>query len=164
MTAAFLPPRQTGRADFPHPALAGRYCATRSQVNEPHPFELRANRGAFRGPPCPLATAAKMPRQAFPHEAVGLPEGVPAASRPVGVGPPFEVAVDLPDRFGKPLEAAFLVGQASAFPAAWPFSLCVTRPNRVRLRRGSQVRSTELRRQNCSRRCPLLYMLDIQLA
>ena len=38
MTAGFLPPRQTGRADFPHPALAGRYCATRSQVNEPHPL------------------------------------------------------------------------------------------------------------------------------
>jgi hypothetical protein len=86
MTADFLPPRQTGRADFPHPVLAGLYCATHSQANESHPCELRVNEGAFRGPPRALAAAAKMPRQAFPHE-----------------------AVDLPDQLRQWLEAAFLV-------------------------------------------------------
>jgi len=86
MTADFLPPHRTGRADFLHPALAGHYCATHSQGDESHPFELRVNGCAFRGPPRPLAAAAKMPRQAFPHEAVGLPEGVPAVPRPAAVG------------------------------------------------------------------------------
>ena len=78
MTADFLPPRQTGRADFPPPAFAGRSWATHSQVDESHPFELGVNGGALRGPPRPLAAAAKMPRQTFPHEAVDLPEGFPA--------------------------------------------------------------------------------------
>jgi hypothetical protein len=55
-----------------------------------------------------------MPRQTFPQEAIDLPEGVPAVSRPVVIGPPFEVAVDLPDQLGQRLEAAFLVDH---FPA-----------------------------------------------
>ncbi len=38
----------------------------------------------------------------------------------------------------------------------------LTRPIRVRLRYGSQVRSTELQRSNCLLHCPFHYMLDVQ--
>ena len=50
------------------------------------------------------------------------------------------------------------------YTADWPLSPGVTRPNRVRLRCGTQVRSTALRRRDCARRRPLLYMLDVQFA
>ena len=53
---------------------------------------------------------------------------------------------------------------ASASLTDWPTSPSVTRLTRVCLCCGSQVRSTELQHRNCSRRCPLLYMLDVQLA
>jgi hypothetical protein len=42
--------------------------------------------------------------------------------------------------------------------------LGLTRPIRVRLRYGSQVRSTELQRGNYSPHCPFHYMPDVQLA
>jgi hypothetical protein len=54
MTADFLPPRQTGRADFPHPAFAGRYCAGRSQVNKPQLFEMSVERDVCRRSPTAL--------------------------------------------------------------------------------------------------------------
>src|SRR2546428_2382065 len=46
--------------------------------------------------------------------------------------------------------------------AALIFSL--TRPIRVRLRYGSQVRSREPQHGDCSPRCPFHYMLDVQFA
>jgi hypothetical protein len=49
-----------------------------------------------------------MPRQTFPHEAVDVPEGAPAISRPVVVGPPFEVTVNLPDQFWQGIKPRFL--------------------------------------------------------
>ena len=45
--------------------------------------------------------------------------------------------------------------QASSSLAPWPLSLCVTRPNRVRLRYGSRVRRTRLRSFDYSSRARL---------
>jgi len=101
MTADFLPPRQTGLADFPHPAFAGRCCAWLSQGDESQSFELRVDRAALGGTPCPLTAAAQVPRQAFPHEAVDLPEGHAAVSYTVVVGPSFEVEVEPSDQVGR---------------------------------------------------------------
>src|SRR5882724_7634812 len=53
---------------------------------------------------------------------------------------------------------------ASTLLEVWPFSLGLTRPIQIRLRYGSQVRSTELQRSNCSPHCPFHYMLDVQFA
>ena len=53
--------------------------------------------------------------------------------------------------------------QASSYPEDWPLPLCVTRPNRVHLRCGSQVRRAGLRLGDCSFRRRLGYMLDTYL-
>ena len=53
--------------------------------------------------------------------------------------------------------------QASSNPEDWPPPLCVTRPNRVQLRYGSQVRRTGLHLGDCSFRCRIGYMLDTYL-
>ena len=50
--------------------------------------------------------------------------------------------------------------QASSNPEDWPLPLCVTRPNRVHLRYGSQVRRTGLRLGDCSFQRRFGYMLD----
>src|SRR5215218_10255058 len=42
-----------------------------------------------------------MPCQAFPREAVDLPEGAPAVAQPEVVGPPVEVAVEPHDQVGQ---------------------------------------------------------------
>jgi hypothetical protein len=53
--------------------------------------------------------------------------------------------------------------QASSRMAAWPLSLCITRPNRVRLRYGSQVRFARLRSADPSAPRWLGYLLNGQL-
>jgi len=124
--------------------LAGRSCATHSQVNEPHLFELRVNRDAFRGSPRPLTAAAKMPRQTFPNEAADVPEGTPAISRSVVVGPPFEMTIDLPNQFRQRLEAAFLVDHPSPpppHPAIVRSAAAHFRPLRASARKPSAYRA-----------------------
>jgi len=53
--------------------------------------------------------------------------------------------------------------QASTNPEGWPLPHSVTRPNRVHLRYGSQVRRIGLRLGDCSFRRRLGYMLDTYL-
>ena len=53
--------------------------------------------------------------------------------------------------------------QASSRMAAWPLSLCITRPNRVRLRYGSRVRFARLRSADPSAPRWLGYLLNGQL-
>ena len=50
--------------------------------------------------------------------------------------------------------------QASASLADWPLALCVTRPNRVRLRYGSRVRLPRLRGVDCSAPRLVGYLLN----
>jgi hypothetical protein len=47
--------------------------------------------------------------------------------------------------------------------AAWPLSVCITRPNRVRFRYGSRVRLARLCVTDCSAPRGLRYLLNGQL-
>ena len=220
MTAACPPPRQTGRADFPHPAFAWRCCAKHSQL-EISPtclaftlgFSLQSRNFAGRlasltvssAAPCPVVVWLPIPissvafsvrlahakapwlhghypassllwasptpqppeRTLFLHCAPGLllpwadGRGLPACPTELSLrAVPFH-----PGGLRRCSQTSLHAGsQASAHPEDWPPSVGVTRPIWVRLRYGSQVRSTELQRGDYSPRRPLHYMLDVQFA
>lgn len=117
MTADFLPPRQTGLADFPHPAFAGRYCARLSQLNESHFFQVGVNARAFGGFPPSLATAAQVPGQSLQHEAVDLAHCHAVVSDTIVVGPSFEVTVETSNKLGQRDVTLFASDHAPQFLA-----------------------------------------------
>jgi len=102
-------PHQTGHADFPHPAFAGRLSAKHSQIGEAEVVEVRIDRGARWGAPTALAAPAQMAREPMAHHRIDLPEGVPGVSLAEVVGPTSQVAVEFINQFRQRLEAALAV-------------------------------------------------------
>jgi hypothetical protein len=90
----------------------------------------------------PLRRVSQVPRLIFPH--------APSPTTPES--PVIALAPLLHHRL-----------QASSRMAAWPLSVCITRPNRVRLRYGSRVRLARLRVTDCSAPRGLRYLLNGQL-
>src|ERR1039458_8536917 len=102
-----LSPRRTGRAGFPHPALAEtlassmhRSSPVRSQGDQAQLFHLSVDRHTFWGPIVTLATAPQMFPQAPVHVAVDLIEGVPRIAETEVVAPASQVPIQLPDQLG----------------------------------------------------------------
>src|SRR5437899_8211494 len=106
MTAAFPPPPQTGRADFPHPAFAGRSCTKLSQIDKSELIKVRTLRSALGRTPRTLATTPQVQRQPQPDVAVDLPKGIPAVAWSKVVRPDLEMSIELFDEVGQALEAA----------------------------------------------------------
>ena len=74
MTAAFPLPRQTGHADFPHPAFAWRYCMIHSQFDQSKTaMEILVKGYAFRAFPWSLTAPSQMSGHSQPHIVVDLP-------------------------------------------------------------------------------------------
>src|SRR5208337_780906 len=99
-----LSPRRTGRADFPHPALAETLAASmrrslpvRSQGGQAQLFYLSVHRHTFRGSIGTLAAAPQMFPQAPLHVAIDLVEGVPRIAEAEVVAPTSQVAIQLPE-------------------------------------------------------------------
>src|SRR5208282_3684182 len=90
----------------------------------------------------PLRRVSQVPRRIFPH--------APSPTTPES--PVIALAPLLHHRL-----------QASSRMAAWPLSVCITRPNRVRFRYGSWVRLARLRVTDCSAPRGLGYLLNGQL-
>src|SRR5208282_1348137 len=90
----------------------------------------------------PLRRVSQVPRLIFPH--------APSPTTPES--PVIALAPLLHHRW-----------QASSRMAAWPLSVCVTRPNQVRLRYSSCVRFARLRVTDCSAPRGLGYLLNGQL-
>ena len=90
----------------------------------------------------------------FPHPVDGSPAaetGLPGSLTDLSTrAVPYHPGK--PDECSLPLLPRRL--QASSSLADWPLPLCVTRPNRVRLRYGSGVRFPELHRTDCSATAP----------
>jgi hypothetical protein len=200
MTAALPPPRQTGRADFPHPAFAERlfrsFCHSRGLfssgnvallqskcsvvgyiASKPLDRSLSPSRSAKapslhgRYPASSLLWASPTPPP--PTHALWIRHAPCPAPCGAGGGglpacptiPSLRAAPFHPGKLRRCSRTSLRGGLlASSFLRDWPLSLCLTRLIWVRLRRGSQVRSAELRRSDCSLRRPLLSMLDVQLA
>ena len=135
----------TGRAYVPAPSLHGRYPLLRyyGPVRLPHRAAPRVMSfprvvGEFASPPCRVS---QVPRPICPYAPSPLTPESPAGAHPL-----------LPGGY-----------QASSNPADWPLSIGVTRPNRVHLRYGSQVRRARLRQPDCSGPRSLGYLLNGQL-
>ena len=99
-----LSPRRTGRAGFPHPALAETLAASmhrsrpdRSQREQPQMLHLSIKRRAGRRPVRTLAAAPQMFPQAPLHVAVDLAESVPRVTIAKVAGPAFQVTIQLPE-------------------------------------------------------------------
>jgi hypothetical protein len=90
----------------------------------------------------PLRRVSQVPRLIFPH--------APSPTTPES--PVIALAPLLHHRL-----------LASSRMAAWPLSVCITRPNRVRFRYGSRVRFARLRVTDCSAPRGLRYLLNGQL-
>ncbi len=90
-------PRQTGRADFPHPAFARACCTQRSQVNQSQLLEVPIGglpRGRF---PRALATAAQALIEPLPYVAIEPLEDLPRLAKPIIIRPSLEVSIQLAD-------------------------------------------------------------------
>jgi hypothetical protein len=94
---------------------------------------------------CPTPVPARLRVMSFPTPPEGCPPtgtGLPGSSTDLSLrAVPFHPGE--PSRCSHPLLPGWC--QASASLADWPLSLCVTRPNRVHLRYGSQVHLARLR-------------------
>src|SRR5208283_1007436 len=102
-----LSPHRTGRAGFPHPALAETLAASMhrsrpvgSQRDQSQTLHLGTDRRAFRGPVGTLAAAPQMFPQAPVHVAVDLVESVPRIAETEVVAPASQVPIQLPDQLG----------------------------------------------------------------
>src|SRR5437870_5414163 len=109
MTAAFPPPPQTGRADFPHPAFAGRSCTKLSQIDKSEVIKVCTLRSALGSTPRTLTATPQVQRQPQPDVAIDLPKGIPALAWPKVVRPCLEMSIELFDEVGQWLEATLLV-------------------------------------------------------
>ena len=113
MTAAFPPPPQTGRADFPHPAFAGRSCRKLSQINKSEVLKVRIDRSALGRTPRALAATSQVQRQPKPHVAVDLPKGIPIVARSKIIRPCPEMSIELCNEVGQTLVAAACIDHVS---------------------------------------------------
>ena len=100
MTAAFPPPPQTGRADFPHPAFAGRSCTRLSQLDESELIKVHTLRSALGRAPRTLTVPPQVQRQPQPDVAVDLPKGISAVAWPKVVRPCLEMSIELLNEVG----------------------------------------------------------------
>ncbi len=75
MTADRFPPRQTGRADFPHPALAKGVGQRLSQVDQPHSMEMLVKAHPFGRPASALAPPLRVARKTRAHRSADMPAG-----------------------------------------------------------------------------------------
>ncbi len=97
MTAAFPLPRQTGHADFPHPAFAWRYCMIHSQFDQSKTvMEIFVEGYAFRALPWSLTAPSQMSGHSQPHIVVDLP----ISFRRIAFGEVVGPASQVPDRAG----------------------------------------------------------------
>src|SRR5467141_845997 len=113
MTAAFPPPPQTGRADFPHPAFAGRSCTKLSQIDKSELIKVHTLRSALGRTPRTLTVPPQVQRQPQPDVAVDLPKGIPTVAWSKVVRPCLEMSIELFNEVGQALEAAASIDQVA---------------------------------------------------
>ena len=97
MTVTSPSPRQSGHANFPHPAFARCSRAKHSQVNQPVLLsQANVDAHSFRGTPGPLASSAQMAVQPQVHIVVDPHENAACSitTPPVVVGPSAQVRVE----------------------------------------------------------------------
>jgi hypothetical protein len=111
MTAACPPPRQTGRADFPHPAFAWRYGVKHSQLDQSETvIEILIKGDLLRPPPPPLTTSSQMSGHSQSHVRVDTPKGLRRVAFGEVVGPALQVGVEFFDEFGQRFSALVITG------------------------------------------------------
>src|SRR3989442_12598125 len=95
------PPRRTGRADFPHPALAKVSRQELSQRDQAQSSKVAVV--AFIGGPLPpaLTSSLEMLRQPAQHARVKVPHGVAGITPTEGLGPTAQVAVAFGEQVGQ---------------------------------------------------------------
>ena len=90
-------PRQTGRADFPHPAFARACCTQHSQVKQSQLLEVPIGGLPRSWFPWSLATAAQALIEPLPYVTIEPLEGFPRLSKPIIIRPSLEVSIQLAD-------------------------------------------------------------------
>src|SRR3989442_1943134 len=114
------PPRRTGRADFPHPALAKVSCQERSQCYQAQSGKVVVV--AFIGGPLPaaLTSSLEMLRQPAQHVGVNVTHGFAGITQTEVLGPTAQVAVEFGDQVGQRHLAAVeseLLMEHGSFPS-----------------------------------------------
>ena len=123
--SAFLPSyRNTSSVGFLRSTVISRFLATMNPSDSQcSHMSVMFSRHMLVSLP-PPHWVSQVPRLIFPHALSPITPGGPMAA----------------------LTRCFTIGGGlHHFPAGWPLSICVTRPNRVHLRYGSRVRSAWLR-------------------
>jgi hypothetical protein len=92
-------PRRTGRADFPHPALAC-FVSSRehSQAHQSQMVQVRIQAHALAGAPAPLTASAQMHARPLPHEVIEAAKGLPRVAQAKIVGPAPQIPVHSPNQ------------------------------------------------------------------
>src|SRR6266404_1373573 len=137
-----IPPRRTGHADFPHPALASaltsgmrrQLCGPGRQVHQAHTLEVLEVAHPFRRSKGPLAAAARVLAQPPTYEGIDLSKGHARVSEAEVVRPAGELPIDLCDHCRQWLETLLLADRLSQ---------CLS-PARHRFLRGVQVQISML--------------------
>ena len=118
MTAAFPLPRQTGHADFPHPAFAWRSCMMHSQFDQSKTvMEILVEGDAFGAFPWSLTAPSQMSGHSQPHVVVDLPISFRRIAFGEVVGPASQVDVESFDEFRQRFSALVIAGHCPQFLA-----------------------------------------------
>jgi len=119
MTAVPLP-RQTGRADFPHPALA-RIVSSRkhSQRHHAHVFQVSVQANALPCAPATLTASAQVLPQAAPHKVIDLAKRLGRIAQAKTVGPASQVAVQSLNQFRQECMTLLWIDQLAQRLAGW---------------------------------------------
>ena len=116
MTAACPPPRQTGHADFPHPAFAWRYGAKHSQLDQSQTVvKVLIKADCLRRSPRPLAASSQVPRHSQSHVMVDVSKGFRRIALGEVVGPASQVGVEFFDEFGQRFGALVITDHLPQF-------------------------------------------------
>src|SRR2546428_11398763 len=93
-------PRRTGRADFPHPALARIVSSMKhSQRPRAQGFQVSVQANPLPFGPATLTASAQVSSQADPHEVIDLPKRLTRIAQAKVVGPALQVSVQPLDQF-----------------------------------------------------------------
>ena len=91
-------PRQTGRADFPHPAFARACCTQHSQVKQSQLLEVPIG-GLLRSWfPWSIAIAPQALIEPLPYVTIEPLDGSPRLSKPIIIRPSPAYSIQLPNQ------------------------------------------------------------------
>src|SRR5438552_1750121 len=107
-------PRRTGRADFPHPALASIVSSSKhSQRYQSQMVQVRIQADTLAGAPAPLTASAQMHPQPIPHEGIEMAKRFPRIAQTKVIGPAPQLPIHAPQQLRQWCVALVMIDQSA---------------------------------------------------